>query len=84
MTLAELIAKAATGTVIEGHTYRSANIELPNGAVLFCSHRYRSANSRGANRGKGTTLEFNYAGPGEKYSKRITKARAAALLNGEG
>lgn len=80
MTLTDLIAKAAIGVQIEGHTYHSANIEFGNGAVLFCSHRYRSANSRGPNRGKGTTIEFNYAAPGEKYSKRVTRDRAEQIL----
>lgn len=80
MTFNELIAKAAVGVVIEGHTYHSANHEFNNGAVLFCTHKYRSANSRGANRGKGTMLEFNYAGPTDKYSKRISKKKAAELL----
>jgi hypothetical protein len=82
MTLTQLIEKAAIGVVIEGHTYHSANIEFDNGAVLFCSHKYRSANSRGSNRGKGTTLEFNYAAPGEKFSKRINKEKAKKLLEG--
>jgi len=76
MTYQELLAKAAAGVTIEGDTYYSysANVEFPNGAVLFCSYRYRA--------GKGRTLEFNYAAPGEKYfkAKRITKARAMELL----
>jgi hypothetical protein len=80
MTIAELIAKAQVGVVIEGHTYYSANHEFANGGVLFCSLQYRSANSRGANRGKGRAVVFNYAAPGEKYSKRISKEKAAELM----
>lgn len=52
--------------------------------TLFCSLSYRSANSRGANRGKGHTTQFNFKSHDDQYSKTISRARALEILRAEG
>lgn len=82
MTLAQLIEKATAGQIFEGHLIQSANVVLQDGSTLYCSLQYRSANSRGARRGKGQSIQFNYRPPADKYSHRITKEKALELIKG--
>lgn len=80
--LSQLIAKAAEGVVVDGHLILSANMPV-KGGTLYCSHRYRGANSRGARRGKGLTVRFCFKADGEQYSKDISKAKAIELIGKE-
>ena len=76
--LATLIQQAAAAT----GNYLTTSVDLANGGTLFCSHRKRASNSRGARRGQHYAVEFNYRAPGEQYSKRCSREDAATLIGG--
>lgn len=82
-SLSKLIKRAHEGAVVEGQHIQSASMVLVPG-TLYCSLQYRSANSRGANRGKGRTTRFNFKSHDEQYSKAISRARALEILKAEG
>lgn len=81
--LTNLIERARIGRTVEGQHIQVAETVLVSG-VLICYLRYRSSNSRGANRGRGRDVRFNFKTHDEQYAKGISKARALEILNAEG
>lgn len=81
--LSNLIARAHEGRTVEGQHIQAAELVLESG-VLYCSLQYRGSNSRGANRGRGRNVCFNYRTHDQQYSKRVSKARAIEILKAEG
>lgn len=82
INLSNLIKRATEGRIVEGHHIQVAETVLESG-LLICSLRYRSANSRGANRGKGRNVRFAYKTHDQQYAKDISKARALEILKAE-
>jgi len=81
--LMNLIERAQIGRTVEGQHIQVAETVLMSG-VLICYLRYRSSNSRGARRGRGHDVRFNFKAHGEQYAKSVTKARALEILKTEG
>lgn len=81
--LSNLIKRAREGRVVEGQRIQVAEMVLESG-LLICSLRYRSSNSRGANRGRGFNVRFGYKTHDQQYAKDVSKARALEILKAEG
>lgn len=77
-SLSKLIKRAQEGVLVEGQHIQTASMVLEPGTI-FCSLRYRSANSRGAN-----NTEFRFRSHDEPYSTKISRARALEILMAEG
>lgn len=81
--LSNLIERARIGQTVEGQHIQTAVMVLEPG-LLICSLRYRSSNSRGANRGRGLNTRFGFKPHDQQYAKDISKERALEILKAEG
>lgn len=80
MNLQEMIKIAVSVQEVHG----AATVELSDGSRLFCQIRFTNSNSRGKRVGSRHSPQFFHKPVTAKYSHRVSKAAAVALLNGEG
>jgi hypothetical protein len=79
----EMEAQAYKDRAQSGDSWGTSRRSLPNGGTLIYSIKGRASNSRGARRGGHDAGTFHYVAPDEKYSKQVSKERAAQLLAGK-
>lgn len=78
----ELLRRLDAAVVqIEGTTARAGRVTLPDGTQIIKSVNMAHGNTRGSSRGAHLRTSFHVLRAGEQYSKRITRAQLAVLLD---
>lgn len=79
--------RVATDDAMRGtaaHKHGATVLNLPDGSQVITSVKSRTANSRGAARGKHLSTTYVYVPPGEQYGRSISRSKVEDLMETHG